>query len=143
MKSKISIIAIIHLLFLAACNNPLVMIENTPIPLPESGKAIVYGKVLSNSGGPLKNTPIRLAEIYRGEDGSGAFALDEAFSPATMSDENGIYLFSNIPPGEYVLFIGSINTNFMIHANPDLSAIVYEVGSNESLEIETVTVNFD
>ncbi|MGV8049621.1 MAG: hypothetical protein AB2L21_04585 [Anaerolineaceae bacterium] len=149
MKSRLFVVLLILMGLLVACNSAngtqtsTETAEPAVIPTPESGKSIIYGKALGSNGKPLKDTPVRLAEVYRGEDGGGAFALDEAFSPATMSDENGEYIFLNIAPGEYVLFIGSINTEFMIVANPDASAIVYEVAADELLEIDPVTVNFE
>lgn len=136
-KSLLSIFLMIFLL--TACQSENIQVN---VPTPKTDQAVIYGQILNQAGNPLQTTPVRLAEVYRGEDDQGAFALDEAFSPSTLSDENGNFIFNDLNPGEYVLFIGSINSNYMIVANEDGSAIVYEVSSNEVLEIKPITVDF-
>ena len=139
MKKKLLFFVLILSFLLTACQNKEPQIQ---IPTPSNDQAIIYGQILTQEGTPLKNTSVRLADVYRGEDNDGAFALDEAFSPSALSDENGVYVFADIKPGEYVLFIGSINSNYMIVGNEDGSAIVYRVLPNEVLEIEPISVNF-
>lgn len=139
MKNKLLVFVLILIFLLTACQNKKPQIE---IPTPSNDQAIIYGQILTQKGIPLQNTSVRLADVYRGEDNDGAFALDEAFSPSALSDENGVYLFADVKPGEYVLFIGSINSNYMIVGNEDGSAIVYKVLPNEVLEIEPISVNF-
>lgn len=139
MKIKTLLSLLILVLFVAACKN------DTPsemLPSPKPDLSIIHGKVLSKDGSPLQNTSVRLADVYRGEDNDGAFALDEAFSPSALSDENGNFVFNNIKPGEYVLFFGSINSNYMIVANKDGSAVVFKVSPNEVLKIEPISVDF-
>ena len=139
MKIKTLLSLLILVLFMTACKTDT---PSAMIPSPEPDLATIHGRVLSKEGSPLKNTSVRLADVYRGEDNDGAFALDAAFSPSALSDENGNYIFNNINPGEYVLFFGSINSNYMIVANEDGSAIVYKVSANEVLEIEPISVDF-
>lgn len=140
MKKKLLLSILILLFLMSACQKKEPQIE---IPLPATDMAVIHGQILNQEGVPLKNTPVRLADVYRGEDDQGAFALDEAFSPASLSDENGNFIFSDLKPGEYVLFVGSINSNYMIVANDDESAIVYKVSPNEVLEIKPINVDFE
>ncbi len=139
MKKKTLLSLLLLVVLVTACKTDT---PSTQMPSPEPDLATIHGRVLSEGGTPLQNTSVRLADVYRGEDNDGAFALDEAFSPSALSDEDGFYIFNNINPGEYVLFFGSINSNYMIVANEDGSAIVYKVSPNEVLEIEPISVNF-
>ncbi|HHX08707.1 MAG TPA: carboxypeptidase regulatory-like domain-containing protein [Chloroflexi bacterium] len=149
MKNLWSLVLIAILLITGACqiDSGVPVIEKdavTPVaPTPAEGQSTVIGRALNSSGEPLINISIRLAEVYRGEDGNAAFALDEAFSPAALTDNQGFFIFNSIPAGEYVLFIGSITTEFMIVQNSDGSAVVYKANPGEILEIETITATFD
>ena len=143
MKKPSSIFLFLLIIFLVSCRTSSTSTEVKVLPSPEAGKAVIHGQVLSDPADHLDNTTLRLAEVYRNEDGDGAFALDEATSPSTISDENGNFVFVNIEPGEYVLFIGSLHTDFVVNTNPDSSAVVYEVGPGETLEIEPIILNFE
>jgi hypothetical protein len=113
------------------------------LPSPEPNHAIIHGKLLSPANDPVKDMSVRLAMVYRFDDEEGTFILDDAQSPSATSDENGDYVFLNIIPGEYVLFIGSIHINYKIVSETDDIPIVYEVGPGETLKIEPVIVDFD
>ena len=150
MKTFRLMILLVATLAIVACQS--IIMPSTPsttvptttiIPSPEAGKASVTGRVLNSSGEPVSNTSVRLAEVYPNEEGDAAFALDEAFSPAALTDNQGFFLFNNIPAGEYVLFVGSINTEFMIIQNSDGSAVVYNALPDEILEIATITTSFN
>lgn len=139
MKRKMIFWLIVILFSLTACVKTS---SNKVVPTPQPGEAVVIGKVFASDGSNLSNSPVRLAEVYRSENNSGAFALDEATSPSTMTDENGEYVFLNIVPGEYVMVVGSINTKYMIIANPDGTAIVQDIKPDVVTEIEPITVNY-
>jgi hypothetical protein len=82
-------------------------LENAPVP--EEGKTTVVGRAVSEeTGEPLTDTEIWLAEVHESDDGtSKAFAINEARSPFDFTDESGVFVMSNIEPDEYVLMIGS------------------------------------
>jgi len=113
---------------------------SAPAPTPEVNKAVIYGKLLSEDKTPMSNTIVRLAKVYRteNEDENGTFILDEANSPSTISEEDGDYYFTNIEPGEYVLFIGQLHNDYMIVSDSEQNPKVYEVGEGEMLRIEPI-----
>lgn len=83
------------------------------LPTPEIGKSALSGYLVNREGIPLKNTTVRLAEVYREDEDSeeGAYILDTAFSPGTLTNESGFFFFQNIEPLEYVIVIGDIENN--------------------------------
>ena len=116
MIRKILVFLLIFLVLLTACNktapstiNPEVLVTVTPPPPPESGKATIIGRVMHQDGHAMANTIIRLADVARGEEGrGGAYILDIARSPGTLTDINGYFIIQNVKAGEYVLVVGDI-----------------------------------
>lgn len=83
-------------------------VTDEPIVIePESGTGVIKGFAISKeTTKPLTDTFVMLADVYR-EGDVGAYVLDAAHSPFATSDiESGFFLFSNVPPGEYVIVIG-------------------------------------
>lgn len=136
--TRLFLIIITALFFIASCtintqdmNNPLV----TPPAQPEPGMATVTGRVISeNSGLPLSDTIVRLAEVVRQED-EGAYVLDVAFSPGTDSDGEGFFIFENVDAYEYVIVAMKLG---------DYSAGIYSAASGvlNALFIVPNTVGF-
>jgi len=112
MIHKNLIKVLILLLCLSACTASVSDQEEIPMPsLPESGKATVTGRVMSNkTNEPIPQTIVRLAEVVRDDHGEGVYVLDQAFSPGAMTDETGIFLFENIDAIEYVIVVGNIES---------------------------------
>jgi hypothetical protein len=148
-KILIFLIMIIGAILSACESNPTITkndIESTQDPNnisePEAGKSIIYGKLISESKSPQKGVVVRLAKVYGEENKGGAYVLDDANSPKTISDENGDYFFLNILPGEYVLFVGKLDSSYKLISNPDQTPIIYSVTSGEILEIDPIIIDF-
>lgn len=125
-------------------NNNIVSTPNTDnILTPEPGKSIIYGTLISESKLPQEGVVVRLARVYGGENKSGAYVLDDVNSPKSISDENGEYYFLNILPGEYVLFVGELDSNYKLISNLDQTPIIYSVTSEEILEIDPIMIEFE
>jgi hypothetical protein len=134
--------ALVILLFLIGCETPATSpVEQ--IPSPEPGKSTVLGTLVTPEQTPLNDVVVRLAEVYRFGDEQGTFILDEAQSPSTISQEDGQYIFLNISPGEYVLFVGRLHAEYKVVSEADEIPIIYEVGPGEILEIEPVIIDFN
>lgn len=118
MKRVVFVFMLVFLLIFTACYkltgqtiNPEVLVSPTPPPQPESGKATMVGRVMHQDGYPLGNVIVRLADVARGAEGrGGAFILDVARSPGTITDQNGFFTVQNIKPGEYVIVVGDVET---------------------------------
>jgi hypothetical protein len=72
----------------------------------DSETGILRGRIVSVTDTlPLTNTVVMLAEVTR-QGEQGAFVLNTAQSPATLSDVDGYFFVVNVKPGEYVLVVG-------------------------------------
>jgi hypothetical protein len=111
----------------------------TPPP-PEEGRATVVGTVVSRSEGtPLTGVAVRLAEVHRQGD-EGAFVLDDAFSPGGTTDELGRFVIEDVEPQEYVIVVGDVGTQYDILAEPSGDARVWEVPSDQVLDVGELEV---
>jgi len=106
----------------------------------------LYGLVMNKDGTPLANEVARLGEVIWNEDRSeGNFVIDGAWSPSTITDENGFFSFINIKPGEYVIVVRDINTNPIIVPDPENSneAAIYLTKPNEMINIGAIVIDPD
>ena len=141
---RLFLIIIAALLIIASCtsntqemNIPLV----TPPDQPESGMATVTGRVISeNSGLPLADTIVRLAEVVRQGD-EGAYVLDVAFSPGTDSEGEGFFIFENVDPLEYVIVVGDVYEIYKVMADEDGKARTWITVKDEILNVGELIVD--
>lgn len=118
---------------------------STPIPTPEQGKAVFAGQIFNLEGKPLSSVSLRLAEVYHDENNleKGAYVLDTAFSPGTISDENGFFAFTNIKPGEYVLVVGDVEVNnYVIVSEENGKARIWNIATDQIMDIGTLKVPY-
>lgn len=128
-------------LLLSACASSKT--SGSVVPTPQAGKTTVTGVLVSEADGkPAASIIVRLAEVYR-EGNSAAYALDASFSPGATSDENGVFIISDIAPGEYVVIIGDPAINYMIIEDSATGkAKVWNAPENGILDLGTFTINF-
>jgi hypothetical protein len=151
MIRKILVFIFIFLVFFTACNkisptaiNPEVLSPATPPPSPESGKATIIGQVMHQDGHAMSNTIVRLADVARGAEGrGGAYILDIARSPGTLTDENGRFIIQNVKSGEYVLVIGDIELTgiYEIITETNGQAKVWNLPADEVTDAGILTVS--
>lgn len=79
---------------------------------PTNGTSVVTGFVTSlDTGLPVRQVAVQLAEVYReNESDEGIFVLDYAQSPYTETNDQGWFAFQELPPGEYVLVVGLVES---------------------------------
>lgn len=141
INTKTIFLLLAGIIVITSCTSNL----SVSLPTPEIGKSNLTGYLVDDQGIPLKNTTIRLAEVYRQSENSenGAYLLDTAFSPGTVSDENGFFFFQNIEPKEYVIVIGDVeNNNYEIISQQNGLPKVWVVIANQVIDIGTIKVNF-
>jgi hypothetical protein len=113
-------------------------------PPPSVNKSVLTGQVLSSlDAKPLGNIPVRLAQVFR-QGQEGAFALDLAHSPSSISDINGYFTIIDIAPAEYVLVVGKPeDNNYALYkeneANPTKT---FTIVSNQLIDIGTIKSTF-
>ena len=99
--------------------NPFVSPLQEPVITNDSsiddGRAVVKGRLWSSiTNQPITNAVVRLAEIYYGtkeqeeQKTGGVFALDNAFSPSTFSDDQGYFTFTDVEARDYVVLVGDV-----------------------------------
>jgi hypothetical protein len=76
------------------------------LPTPESGEAVVTGKVFSTTTNQPLKTQVWLAEVHRQGD-QAVYVLNAVSSPGIYSDETGVFVLENITPQEYVIVVGN------------------------------------
>jgi len=144
-KSTISLIIV---LFISACSAAT---DRTQEVVNDLTKQITLTPTMGgitgilnsvSTGEPLRNTVVRLAKVYWNEDNTdGAYVLEGATSPSTVSNDQGLFIIANIEPADYVLVVGEVIGIHEIISNPDGSAKIYTVQSGNILDIKTLDVN--
>ena len=113
--------------------NNVAVVEPTALVTPEPDKAVVTGQLIdANSGQPVGNVVVRLAEIYWDEGHTkGALALDESNSPSTIADAQGFFTFKNVVPRDYSLVL---RNRSQLDASADV-IVPEQPGANKALII--------
>lgn len=152
MRLRISsaIFNIFFALFLVACangatpntNQAAVAVEVPDAPKPPAGKAVVVGQVKTNTDQkPIGNQPVYLAQVYWDPDHKkAAFALDIAHSPATITNEQGVFIFNDIAPNEYVLVVGDFYGQNDVVKEGNGDAKVFKPDADKQLNVGVVQV---
>ncbi len=103
---------------MAACQaNPFAANPNLAAGKLEikAGATSITGRlVYATTGQPYVTEPVSLAEVHYNEAGEGAFALNSRTSPHTSTDENGFFVFKDIPVRDYVMVTGDPMTRYLI-----------------------------
>lgn len=141
------VILIICLLLITGCQSsqpikPTPTPAPTSIPLPEADKATVKGQIVSEKDrSPIQDTVVRLAAVYRqGEE--GAYVLDSANSPGAFTDQEGRFVITNIPPGEFVLVIGDPMSSYTVISDADGKVKTWAAAANQILDLEQILTDF-
>jgi hypothetical protein len=142
-------LVIFYIFLLAACqtitlpgtskNNQL---DLPTLPTPASGTSIMAGKAVNQDGEPLVDVPVRLAEIFRSGE-QGAFVLDMAKSPSSLTDENGMFTIININPAEYLVVVGRPeDNNYVIYQDSKNEPMTYEIAPDQIINAGLIQVEF-
>lgn len=144
----------ILLLLLSACSSDINPTSQATLtgsdkgasaPTPNPGTTTVTGRLVSaTSGKPFSNEYVALAEVHRNEQGVAAFGLNTRSSPQTSSDENGNFIFKNIPAGEYVVVVGDPMAKSMVLNDLTTgNAKVWNPKADQILEIGELKFEFN
>lgn len=118
---------------------------NEPVPTPSLDRTTATGYVVfKETGSPLINVPVLLAQIYRNEEGDGAFVYDTSSSPYALTDDNGRFIFTDVEPTEFILVIGNIEVNrYELLTEPDGSSRILSLPLGEILDLDVVEVELE
>jgi hypothetical protein len=136
----------LFVLLLVGCSNqaPDIQVQGPrpSVASPAAGKTTVVGQILgTGSQTPIKNTPVYLAQVYTDEASKqSAYALNLASSPATISDENGFFTFTDVDPNPYVIIVGDYYGENDVVKESNGDARVYQFTAGEVVDVAVVQV---
>ncbi len=110
------------------------------IPASDAGLTSLAGRVVARFGSSTVYEPIIISAVYLApvmyeEDGTPAVAsLDSQHDPASSTDENGYFTFTNIPPGEYGFVIYYGVTHYLIRDEAG-EQVMITVEADQSIDL--------
>ena len=132
---------ILVVLITSACSvDPLRLITPTVTLAP--GMSRVSGVLqvgAKEAAQPAKNALLYLAETVKDSTGKDSFAaLDRIHSPRTVADDQGRFVFSNVPPGNYGLILDVITNSYLLMKPGSEEALVIEVPAGKQIDLGTL-----
>lgn len=132
---------ILVLLIATACSvDSLAPITPTVTMAPGTGRVNGVLQVgTSVEQQPAKNALLYLAETIKDSSGIDSFAaLDRINSPKTVSDDQGRFVFSNVPPGKYGLILDVITNSYLLMKPGSEEALLIEVSAEQQVDLGTL-----
>jgi hypothetical protein len=118
------------------------MPDDLDIPAASEGTAVVHGELISLSA---ENSPYIAPALYLGslltsENGAylGTISVDE--DPEGLQASNGKFVFTDVPPGNYGLFIWTPVNAFIIKDEKTTEPIILEVTAGQTYDLGTIYV---
>lgn len=119
------------------------------IQAPAAGKGAVGGRLIDfGSGQPLANQnlslpaivcPAGVAEENKREE--CVYAIDDAFDPSTLTDQQGRFVFKDVAPGDYVLLVGNRMTKSTVLADDAGRPLMWKVEADKVLQLGDLVVD--
>jgi hypothetical protein len=129
---------------LATATQAASALEVTPSP----GRSAMTGRLVDvRTGRPITNQNLSLPTVICPEgvaeedkQNQCVYAVDEAFDPSTLSDEDGRFAFLDITPGDYVLIVGNPATKYTLLSDETNQALVWTAEADKVLAIGDLLV---
>lgn len=106
---------------------------------PSADAGVVSGILLLDSGEeaePVSSTILSLAEVLTDSQGrERAASYDRINSPATTTDEQGRFVFTNIPPGTYGLVLDTVMNSYLLLQPGTQRAMTITVEAGEIVDL--------
>ncbi len=120
------------------------------VPVSKVGTASVTGRLTSKiTGEPLNHAVVRLAEVYCPSDVKKVdtrtkcvWALDGAFSPSTFTDATGNFVFTDVPPRQYIVLIGDMVMKYALVNNDKKEPMMWIVEANKVVRTGDFAVDY-
>lgn len=92
------------------------------LPTPSSVAVATIGGVLIRdlagmNSEPIAGAVVHLARVIRSEDGAAMMAVVEESAPTTVADDNGRFVFTDVPSKTYGIAISTPLGHFLVENN--------------------------
>ncbi|MCB0113674.1 MAG: hypothetical protein R2873_20155 [Caldilineaceae bacterium] len=111
--------------------------------------AVVMGRLISSiTSLPITDTSVRLAEIYYADPevkdpATGAWAMDNAFSPYALTNDDGLFVFRDVEPKDYVVYVGDMIYRWTVAVNEDGLPRPYYFEPGTVTDLGDIVVDFE
>jgi hypothetical protein len=122
----------------------LVSPQSTPLPLPtlpapsSQDVAVVGGVLLRDTGvaesEPMVEATVQLARVIKSEDGTPMMAASGDDSPTAETDENGQFVFIDVPSGTYGIVVVTPVGSFLLKEATGEDAL-FEVQEGKTVDV--------
>jgi hypothetical protein len=104
---------------------------------------MVKGMVLDHAtGAPASDQTLYLARLIKGAEGELELAaLDPTVAPRAKSDEQGAFIFIDVPPMTYALGLATPLGPMLVQI--DGKEIVFTVEAGQTLELDSIPIRLD
>ncbi|MCL4835110.1 MAG: hypothetical protein KJZ86_21890 [Caldilineaceae bacterium] len=112
------------------------------------GKAVVIGRLISTiDQQPITDTPVRMAKIFYAEEGNkdpnqGAWALDNAQSPFAYTNESGYFIFENVEPTDFVIFVGDMLSRYNVETSDNERPVPHTAPPDKLTDLGDIWVKY-
>lgn len=154
------VVALVILMLVSACVPPKTQdpmstetqkvtqepVSSLEIPSPEEGFAVVYGRIIDGETGEAPNNAIFLARNVTADnkDLPTYFSFSYTSSPRGAMDENGFFVFKNVPEDQYAILLFEPGGNHRLVENgktgEEQDYLWINALPNESFDLGTVIV---
>ncbi len=118
-------------------------------PTPGAGKGGVAGRLIDyKTGQPMANQNLSLPSIVcppgvaeENKREECVYAIDDAFDPSTLTDQQGRFVFNDVTPGDYVLLVGNRMTKSTVLADDASRPLMWKVAADEVLKLGDLLVD--
>ena len=135
---RLALDTILVLLITTACSvNSLPAITPTVTSAPGTGQVIGVLLVgVNNVSQPVNNVLLYLAETIKDSNGKDSVAaLDRTSSPRTVTDDQGRFVFSNVPPGNYGLILDMVTNSYLLMKPGSEEALIIEMSAGKQVDL--------
>ncbi|MEY3990224.1 MAG: hypothetical protein RI985_1305 [Chloroflexota bacterium] len=134
--TRVLLVFISCFVVIACSSTPATTIE---VPPAQPGLALMRGRMQDPQGSALANWSVRLAPIY-GSGDQQAYVLDEAGGIGGVTNENGEFAITNIPPGRYVILLIVEEGLSIAMLEPNGTEKVVELAADKLTDIGTARI---
>jgi hypothetical protein len=139
-KCLFALVIILVLIITTGCSGktqPSISPTETFVP----GTGRVTGVLQVGSGGsqPVKDVVLYLAGTVKDNSGNDSFAaLDRVNSPRTIADDQGRFIFTNVPTGKYGLVLDLIMNSYLLLKPGTQDNLLIEVSAGQQIDLGTL-----